>query len=169
MHWIRFYILLMFAMLVQASFIHIFALADDTVYPQLLLILMVFAACHFEGNDAIIACFSVGLATDIIGACLGPYMIAYGLIGTGLHELRRFFAVNTILPQALAIAVAGFLSAALTQSLIHHKGLPAFSPRIALLFWSPLYSSIVGPLVFLFLQPILGIQRRRSHRSLSVK
>jgi rod shape-determining protein MreD len=169
MHWVRFLILLLAVTLLQASAIHVLALAEGTVYPHLLLMLLVFAALNLESKDAIIACFVTGLAADFIGTSLGPHMIAYGIVGSALHELRRFIAVDTWIYQALAIGLTGFLCAIVAQYLIEIKGLPAFTPRRTLLLWIPFYSSLVGPLLFLVWHPILGIKKRRTHLGLSAK
>lgn len=120
--------------------------------PDLLVVLLVFFAIYYNTSDAIISSFTIGFAADIVGSPMpmGPQMISFGLFGTLLAYLRRVIAIKRMPFQALAIFVTSILTGALTYLLAYiTKGEPVAANIYAVVFVTSLYSSIVGPFLFL--------------------
>jgi rod shape-determining protein MreD len=130
----------------QASFF-----ADLNSKPDLLLILLVFFAVYCDTSDAIICSFVIGFAADLIGRTMGPQMISYGIFGSALAYLHRVIALRKIPYQIVAIFITALLAGSLVCLLnfLKLKGEPSPPKIIAPLFGIALYSSIVGPFLFL--------------------
>ena len=152
MRWIRFAILLLVATILQASFAHTLAIHSSEIYPNLLLILLVYTALYAEAEELIPGCFIIGLAADLIGPTIGPNMLGFGLVGSLLGELRRFIVVGRWLHQSFAIVLGGVLSSVMVNLLLQLKGHPTASVSW---WWVPVYSSLLGPLLFLPLHWII--------------
>ena len=120
--------------------------------PDLLVILLVFFAIYYNTSDAIISSFTIGFAADLVGSPMpmGPQMISFGLLGTLLAYLHRVIAIKRMPYQALAIFFISILTGALTHLLAYiTKGEPVAASVYAVVFLTSLYSSIVGPFLFL--------------------
>lgn len=164
MHWLRFVALLLVATLLQADLLNAIEVAGTK--PDLLLILLAFFAVFCEPGEAIITSFSIGLAADLIGASMGPVVLSFGLLGTGLCYLGKIVSLRQKAFQAIAIFVLGFAAAVFAYLLSLLQTQPAYPKSPGVLFGTPLYSAIVGPFLFL---PVawwmhIRIQRRGSRR-----
>ncbi|MHC4172187.1 MAG: rod shape-determining protein MreD [Planctomycetota bacterium] len=144
MRWFRFAVLLSLVTVLQASF-----LADLNIKPDLLLILLVFFAIYCNTSRAIITSFTIGFAADIIGSAMGPQIISFGLFGTALAYLRRVIVIRKMPYQALAIFITALLAGLLAHFLSFLKGEPVTPNIYAVIFWTSLCSSLVGPFLFL--------------------
>jgi rod shape-determining protein MreD len=146
MRWFRFAALVLLVAVLQAS-----ALANLNIKPDLLLILLVFFAIYCNTSDAIISSFTIGFAADIIivGSAMGPQIISFGLFGTALAYLRRVIVIRKMPYQSLAIFITALLAGLLTHFLNLLKGEPAVPNIYAVLFWTSLFSGLVGPFLFL--------------------
>ena len=145
MRWFRFAVLILLAAVLQASLF-----ADVSIKPDLLLILLVFFAVYCNISEAIIASFVVGFVADLIGpAAMGPQIISFGLFGTTLAYLHRLIAIGRLSAQSLAIFATALLAGALTYFLGSLKGRPLAPNIYVVLLGISLYSSIVGPFLFL--------------------
>ena len=144
MHWLRFTVLVLLATVLQASFF-----ADLNSKPDLLLILLVFFAVYCDTSDAIICSFVIGFAADLIGQTMGPQMISYGIFGSALAYLHRVITIRKIPYQIIAIFITALLAGSLACLLNFLKGEPSSQKILAPLFGIALYSSIVGPFLFL--------------------
>jgi len=146
MRWFRFAALVLLVAVLQAS-----ALANLNIKPDLLLILLVFFAIYSNTSDAIISSFTIGFAADIIiiGSAMGPQIISFGLFGSALAYLRRVIVIRKMPYQSLAIFITAFLAGLLTHFLNLLKGEPAAPNIYAVLFWTSLFSGLVGPFLFL--------------------
>ena len=144
MHWFRFAVLVLLATVLQAS-----VLADLNSKPDLLLILLVFFAVYCDTSDAIICSFVIGFAADLIGQTMGPQMISYGIFGSALAYLHRVITIRKIPYQIVAIFITALLANSLACLLNFLKGEPSPPKIFAPLFGIALYSSIVGPILFL--------------------
>ena len=147
MRWFRFAVLILIVTVLQAGLADIFALAITK--PDLLLILLVFFAIYSDTSEAIITSFTIGFAADIIGSVMGPKIISFGLFGTLLAYLHRVIAIRKIAYQSAAIFITGFLAGILVHFLTYLKGQPTGSNIYTFLFGTSLYSSLVGPFLFL--------------------
>ena len=120
--------------------------------PDLLVILLVFFAIYCSTSDAIISSFIIGFAADLVGSPMpmGPQMISFGLFGTLLAYLHRVIAIKRMPYQALAIFATSVLTGAMTYLLAYiTKGEPVAANIYAVVFLTSLYSSIVGPFLFM--------------------
>lgn len=156
MRWFRFAVLILFAAVLQAGL-----LRNLNIKPDLLLILLVFFAVYCNSSEAIITSFTIGFAADIIGPAMGPHTLSFGFIGSLLAYMHRVVNARKMPYQALVIFVVGFLTGGLTCLLSFLKD-RTFTPNIgSVLFWTSLYSGVVGPFLFL---PFAWWMRIRTHR-----
>ncbi len=162
MHWFRFAVLVVVVTVLQASFVDTITVSG--IRPDLLLILLGFFAIYREPSDAIIASFSIGFASDIIGTSMGPGMLSYGLLGAGLCYLTRYVSIRRMPYQAVAIFLLGFLAAAFATILSRLQHQPVLQHTYGVLFGTPLYSAIVGPFLFLPLAWWMRIKIYRNRR-----
>jgi rod shape-determining protein MreD len=146
MRWFRFALLILAVTILQKGL-----LARWSNKPDLLVILLVFYAIHYNTSVAIISSFTIGFAADLVGSPMpmGPQMISFGLFGTLLAYLHRVIAVKKMPYQALAIFVISILTGALSYLLANITGEPVAANIYAVVFITALYSSIVGPFLFL--------------------
>ena len=145
MRWFRFALLILAVTVLQKGL-----LARWSSKPDLLVILLVFFAIYYSTSDAIISSFTIGFAADLVGSQMGSQMISFGLFGTLLAYLHRVIAIKRMPYQALAIFVTSILTGFLTHLLAYiTKGEPVAANIYAVVFMTSLYSSIVGPFLFL--------------------
>lgn len=162
MRWFRFAVLVLFVTVLQTSLVDIITVTTADIKPDLLLILLVFFATYCKGTEAIITSFAIGFAADIIGSAMGPQTISFGLFGTLLADLHRIIAIRKLPYQSLVIFITGFLTAALAYFLTFLKAEPAVSNTYAKLLWTPLYSAVLGPFLFLPAGWWMRIKKRRT-------
>ena len=146
MRWLRFALLILAVTVIQKGL-----LARWSSKPDLLIILLVFFAIYYNTSEAIISSFAIGFAADLVGSPMpmGPQMISFGLFGTLLAYLNRVIAIKRMPYQALAIFVTSLLTGVLTHLLAHITGEPVAANIYRVVFVTSLYSSIVGPFLFL--------------------
>jgi rod shape-determining protein MreD len=158
MRWFRFALLILVVAILQKGL-----LARWSSKPDLLVILLVFFAIYYDTSDAIISSFTIGFTADLIGSPtpMGPQMISFGLFGTLLTYLHRVIAIKSMPYQALAIFVTSVLTGVLTHWLAQITGEPVAANIYMAVFVTALYSSIVGPFLFL---PIAWWMRIKTNR-----
>ncbi len=152
MYWIRFTALLLVAALLQAAgFLDVIAVTRLSVKPDLLLILLVFAAVYYNTTEVMITSFTIGFAADIIsvGSPMGPQIIGFGLFGTALAYLHRVIAIRRMPHQSVVIFIVCMLAGALAQLLALLVGKAAANGAWRFLFGTATYSAVVGPFLFL--------------------
>ncbi|MGA1979552.1 MAG: rod shape-determining protein MreD [Sedimentisphaerales bacterium] len=162
MRWFRFAALILIATVLQASVVDIIAVSRLSIKPDLLLILMVFFSIYCDRSEAIITSFTIGFAADIIGSAMGARIISFGLFGTSLAYLHGVITIKKMSYQSLAIFISGLLAGAMAHFLTLLKGQPTAANAYTALFWTSLYSSLVGPFLFL---PTAWWMRIKTHRS----
>jgi rod shape-determining protein MreD len=146
MRWLRFALLILAVTVIQKGL-----LARWSSKPDLLIILLVFFAIYYNTSDAIISSFTIGFAADLVGSPMpmGPHMISFGLFGTLLAYLNRVIAIKRMPYQALAIFATSLLTGLLSYLLAYITGEPVVGNIYAVVIITALYSSIVGPFLFL--------------------
>ncbi len=166
MHWPRFAVLVLIATLLQKSWINTIAVTDLRVTPDLLLIAMVFFAVHCKEKEAIITSFVLGFAADIAatGFSIGPLIISFGLFGTGLSYLHRLISIKKVPHQAITIFVVGLGTAILAWLLARVAGQTPKPGGFIALIGTSIYSAVLGPVLFLFLDWLMPIKNRRRGR-----
>jgi rod shape-determining protein MreD len=162
MRWLRFAVFILIVTVLQASLVDIIAVSRLNIKPDLLLILMVFFSIYYGSWEAIITSFTIGFAADIIGSAMGARIISFGLFGTLLAYLHGVITIKKMPYQSLAIFISGFLTGALVHFLTLLKGQPTTTNAYTVLFWTSVYSSFVGPFLFL---PTAWWMRIKTHRS----
>lgn len=162
MRWFRFAVLILLAAVLQAELIDIIAVTADNIKPDLLLILLVFFAIHYDISEAIITSFTIGFAADIIGPTMGPQMISFGLFGTALAYLHRIIAIRKMPYQSLVIFITSLASGTLSYFLTVLKGQETATDTYVVLLGSALYSAIVGPFLLLPAAWWMRIKKRRA-------
>jgi rod shape-determining protein MreD len=161
MRWFRFAVFISLVTILQAGLVDIIAVTTLNIKPDLLLILLVFFATYCNTSEAIITSFTIGFAADLIGSAMGSQIISFGLFGTALAYLHRVITIRKMPYQALAIFITGLLTGTLAHLLTLLKNQPTPSNIYAVLFGTSLYSSLVGPFLFL---PSAWWMRIKTHR-----
>jgi len=161
MRWFRFAVVIVIATVLQKSLVDIIAVTTADIKPDLLLILLVFFAIRCGPIEAVITSFSTGFAADIIGPTMGPQIISFGVFGTLLTDLHRIIALKKKSYQALGIFVTGFLTQLTALLLTVLAAEQVASNTYSKLFWTPLYSAILGPFLFLPMNWLMRIKRPR--------
>ncbi|MHC5059770.1 MAG: rod shape-determining protein MreD [Planctomycetota bacterium] len=166
MRWIRFSIVLVVLTLLNAgNMLNTVSLSSYSLRPDLLLILLVFISINCERTDAIIASFVIGFAADISGSAIGPFTVAFGVIGSMFSQLRKVVIMKRMIHQGLAIFVTGLITGALAYLLTFFKTGDTGSNVFVVLVGSCFYSALVGPVVWLGLSAVSGWLGVRKHRS----
>lgn len=161
MRWSRFAVFVLIVTVVQAGMIDIIAVTRWNIKPDFLLILLVFLAIYCSSSEAIITSFVIGFAADIIGPTMGPQMISFGLLGTLLAYLHHVISIKKMPYQGFAIFITGFLAGVMSHVLTALKGQPTLPNAFGVIFGASLYSSLVGPFLFL---PSAWWMRIKTHR-----
>jgi len=168
MRWERVGIIVLLASLLNAgNLLNTIAIGDNNVRPDLLLILMVFFAINCGGLEATIVSFMIGFAADISSSVMGPAMISFGLFGTLISQFRKVVIMKRMTHQALAIFVMSIIAGGLTQILTHFKLGENLSNVYSSLFWTAVYSGLIGPLIWAMFSAIsqwLGIRAYKTGR-----
>lgn len=147
MRWFRFAVLILVVTVLQKGL-----LARLHTKPDLLIVALVFFAVYCNTSDAIITSFATGFAADLVGSPMpmGPHMISFCLCGTLLAYLHRVVSIRRMPHQVLAIFATGILATALAHFLAYLlKGEPVSVNIYGVILLTALYSSIVGPFLFL--------------------
>ena len=172
MRWFRFAVLIVVATILQTSVVHIMALRQAGIRPDLLLILLVFFATRCRATDVVITSFTIGFAADLVSptmGLMGPQIISFGIFGTILSDLRNIVSIRRISHQIATIFAVGLLTALLAYLLTFLRAEPVAPNLVAEMLWQPLYSAALGPLLFLptaWWMRINGTGRRRRGRGL---
>jgi len=161
MYWIRFCVLTVGTLVVQASLGDVVAVTSRGIRPDLLLILMVYFAVHGLPSDAVLTSFGIGLGNYLIGWTVGPQMLSFGLCGTLLSHVRQTIVIRKAPHQSLAILAAGVATSALTRILAQVKGVPVPDAPLDQMLWGPLYSAIIGPAIWVPLEWVMRLQDKR--------
>ncbi len=166
MHWPRFAVLVLIAALLQKTWINTIAVTDLRVTPDLLLIAMVFFAVRCKEKEAIITSFALGFAADIAvtGFSMGPLIISFGLFGTGLSYLHRLISIKKVPHEAITIFVVGLGTAVLAWLLARAAGQTPRPGGLIALIGTSIYSAVLGPVLFLFLDWLMRIKNQRRGR-----
>ena len=149
MRWFRFVVFICLVTVLQADMVDVIAIPGLDVKPDLLLIFLVFFSVYCSRTDAVITSFMIGFAADLIGPGMGPKIISFGLFGTAVAYLNRVIAVRKMLHQSIVIFAVGLLAGALAYLLTFLKGHPTVSNIYIVIFATSLYSSLIGPFLFL--------------------
>lgn len=164
MRWFQFAVIILAVTVLQASLLDIIAVTDWNIKPDLLLILLVFFAIYCNTSEAIITSFTIGFAADIIGSTMGPQIISFGLFGTALAYLHRVIAIKKMAYQSAAIFITGLLAGVVVLLLTYLKGQPTGANVYAVLLGTSLYSSLIGPFLFLLIGWWMRIKTHRPGR-----
>lgn len=163
MRWIRFTVLTLAAAILQTSVVSLLGITAAQIRPNLLLILLVYFAVHAPAPYGILTSFAIGLGADLVGSGIGPQMLAFGLIGSLITELRKLIMLHSLLNQIIVVLTAGICSALLSLPLYAVKGCPLPTGRWQLILWGPLYSALLSPMLFWMIKFIMGHHAKRRH------
>ncbi|MCE5340838.1 MAG: rod shape-determining protein MreD [Planctomycetaceae bacterium] len=155
MKWLRFSLLILATTVIGSSaLMDVISLTEQHIKPNLLLIMLVYFAINCNSYDAIICCFSIGLAADLTGTLIGPYFLSYGIIGTALAQVRKFIILKTTTQQALAIFVTGVVIHLVAVILMKFKMSDATVAGFSVTFTASIYSAILW---FLLKMPVQAL------------
>jgi rod shape-determining protein MreD len=149
MRWLRFAVFILVVTVLQAGLVDIIAISRLNIKPDLLLILMVFFSIYCNQSEAIITSFTIGFAADIIGSAMGSRTISFGLFGTLLSYLHGVIIIKKMPYQSLVVFISSILTGVMVNLLTLLKGQSIGANPYTSLFWTSVYSGIVGPFLFL--------------------
>ena len=122
MYWLRFTLVLLLVSLLQAGGLSdAIAVTALHIKPDFLLILLVYFAINCNTYDAVIASFAIGFAADITGAVMGPFFLAFGILGSALAHFRQIILLKQTLHQAIVIFVVCLLAGGIAKFLVLFK------------------------------------------------
>jgi rod shape-determining protein MreD len=162
MRWLRFAVLILVVTVLQAGLTDIIAVSHLNIKPDLLLILVVFFSIYCNQAEAIITSFTIGFAADIIGTAMGTRTISFGLVGTLLSYMHGVIIIKKMPYQSLVIFISGLLTGVMVVFLTFLKNQSTGANTYSVLFWTSVYSGLVGPFLFL---PTAWWMRIKTHRS----
>jgi len=148
----------------------VISITEQHIKPSLLLMLLVYFAINCNSYDAIICCFSIGLAADITGNLIGPYFISFGVIGTALTQVRKFILLKKTGQQAFAIFLTGISIYLLAIIIMKFKTSGSGAPTFANAAAVSMYSAILWFLLKIPVETLgkwLGVGVYRFGNSLS--
>lgn len=152
MRWFRFAVLVLVVTILQTSLVGAIALRHGDIRPDLLLILLVFFAIHVDPQSAVVASFAIGfaadLATPVRELMMGPQIISFGVAGTLLSDIHSVISIRRMSYQAATIFIVGALTAITSHLLTFVRADPPSASLAVELLWQPLYSALIGPLLF---------------------
>jgi rod shape-determining protein MreD len=164
MHWTRLALVIVVAAVLQVVINNLLTFAFK---PELIIIVMVFLVANTDGLWPVIAAFSCGFAADLTTSMsMGPHMIAYGVVGSGLAFARRSISIDNPVFVAIAVFVVCYMSESLAQILTSLRQQTPSGAYI-LLIWASLASAVVGPYLCSILAaagPFLGTRQRMGRR-----
>ena len=168
MRWIRFFVFLPLATLLNAgNILNVISVSSLNIKPDLLLITLVFFAINIATTDAIVASFAIGFAADISGGTMGPCMITFGILGSFISQLQRVVVMKRMVHQATAIFVIALVAGGMVQLLSSFKTDEPMSNVCRMVLGGAAYSALAAPLVWMFLSTMalwLGAQPGRHGR-----
>jgi cell shape-determining protein MreD len=120
----------------------------------------VFFATRCDVTEATISSFAIGLAADLsnIGSRMGPWILSFGILGTGLAYLHGVISLKKMPHQALAIFVTGIGAGILSGFLAGR------SEELKLIIGSAAYSAVIGPFLSLLLDLIMPVKKSKRGR-----
>lgn len=168
MRWFPFAILLYLTTVLQTAFAPFIAI--HTVQPDLMVILAVYYAMHARRYDALIACWIIGLVTDLAGTSytdlgysnLGVSALGLGLLGLVIVNLReltfRESGASQLLTTFLAKLCLNLIVGSHMLYVIDDMG--RFGDVFTVAFWQATYTAalaLYGYWILKQLRFILGV------------
>jgi len=165
MRWIRFAVLLLVFTLLQAGLAQRVAIGTYNITPNLILVVLVFIAIFGKTREAIIASFAAGFAADLIGHMMGVYTLSYGILGTVLAYLHKVIAIRKMPWQAVTICLFGFVSGTVAYWFNLLRTQSPVTDIYKIIFFTSIYSGVIGPFLFLLCAWWMRIKTNRFHRN----
>ncbi len=110
MRWVRFGILVLVFLVLQIGVCSALSFSQLKIVPDLLLLLAVLIVFWAPADQALIACWLLGLLKDVTSQVpLGSYAISFGLLGILLVRLRELLVGTRLLPQIFLMFVSSML------------------------------------------------------------
>ena len=110
MRWLRFGILVSIFLVLQIGVGSALSFSPLNVVPDLLLLLAIVLVFWAPADQALVACWLLGLLKDITSqAPLGSYSFTFGLLGIMLLRLRELLVGAHLLPQIFLMFVSSML------------------------------------------------------------
>jgi len=110
MRWVRFGILVLIFLVLQIGVGSAFEFSPLKIVPDLLLLLAMLIIFWAPADQALLACWLLGLLKDITSqAPLGSYSFTFGLLGLMLIRLREVLVGSRLLPQIFLMFVSSML------------------------------------------------------------
>jgi cell shape-determining protein MreD len=95
-------------------------------------------------------------------------MVAFGVFGSMISQLRKLIIMKKMIHQLIAIFIMALITGTLAHILIYLKIKQSTPSVYAVIFLSALYSGLAGPILWGMLSVIsewMGIRKRRYGRS----
>ncbi len=144
MRWVAFGILLYVAAVLQTAVVPFVAVHG--IRPNLLVILAVYYALGARSQDAMLACWTIGLVTDLASHSVGGHSnvglhaLALGLIAVGIVRVREYTFRNSVVTH-LVFTFGSTLLLSLATG-VHVFWIRDDWSRPGGLFWSAMYTAI---------------------------
>lgn len=151
MHWIAFVILLYVTTAIQTTVAPM--LAVHSIRPDLLSIVAAYYALSARKEDALIACWLIGLAADLTGlgfarhSGIGASSLAMGLIGLAVVGMRELTFRDSVITQLLTSFLISFSFALLTGLYLYFSASnrPAAWDVVQSSLYGAVYTAVIAP------------------------
>jgi len=162
MHWIAFSILLYVVTVLQTTVTPFFAVHG--IRPDLLVIVAAHYALTARPQDALLACWFIGLAADLTGlgfakhASVGAHALALGLMGLLVVNVRELTFRDSVVTQLFFTLVVGAGQFLLVGLYFWYAvaNRPALSAVVLSGLYSAIYTALVAPYGHWLLRRIRG-------------
>ena len=156
MRWLRFAVLILLFTFIQGSNLPQLLKLEIGATPDFLLILLAFFAIRADGREAVVTSFAIGIAADIISPYMGPHIIAFGLFGTVLNNLKKLIIVQRMSHNVVAVLAVGIAAQTFSELLAIFQSHISFSQIVFDSFGTAVYSALLAPYIFSLLVTISG-------------
>jgi rod shape-determining protein MreD len=152
MHWITFVILLVIATALQKTIAPFVAV--HTIRPDLMVVIAVHYALAARAQDALLACWSVGLAIDLTSLSfsgapnVGLHALSLGLIGLVIVKLRDLTFRESVATQIFFTLAAKLILSLVTGAYLLYvvrDGTARFGEVVLTGAYAAVYTAVLAP------------------------
>lgn len=168
MRWITIIVILLFFTILDSGNIsNYISVSQLNIKPEILIILLAFLSSKLEGRDCVLASFLIGFMADVSSTTIGPAILAYGIAGYGFSNIKDVLVLNRMRYQAITVFLLAVVVISLVEALTYFKIHQASPSIIMTVLGKSLYTALLAPFVWKFLQLIsflFGVKPSDSRR-----
>lgn len=146
------------------NLLNVFAVGGWHIRPVILISILAFASLNNRYSSAVVCCFVIGFAADIISGTMGPHTLCWGVAGTILNRFGRVLLMKRVVYQGLIVLVCYILTEWAAGGLTAWKTGQIQPHGAAAAVLTGLYSAFVAPAIWVMLLAVWPkIQKRQGY------